>query len=197
MSDFAIYKATIMRLTKGNWVNLQLAKDKAGIKMIATVEDCEKVLAVLTKPKKITPAVPDHVRERYNEAHRLWFMKQYPSAYKEHYVPPVFPKIFTSNGLTTFCINFIEWHGFRAHGIAASGRKVNGKWIPGRTRPGASDISSTIHGRSCMFEIKAGKDKPSDKQIKEQARERKAGGIYEFVYSAEGFLNLFDQLVYG
>ncbi len=197
MSLFSDHKARILKLTNHSWINLQVAKDKAKVKLISTVEDAEAVLKVLTKPRKITPPVPEYVRERYQEAHRLWFQRSYPEAWESHYVDPVMPKIYTANGLTTFAINFITYHGFRATRVAASGRMVKGKWIKGPTRPGSSDVSATINGKSVMLEIKIGSDQPSDKQLNEQRRERNAGGVYEFVRSAEDVIALFDGIVYG
>lgn len=201
-SPFAVLKARILKLTKNSIINLQVAKDKAGIKIIATVDDCNAILAILQKPRRITPPVPAWVKDRYNEAHKTWFQSNYKQAYDAgHYTKPVFPKVNTSNGLTNFALNFIQWHGFRATRISASGRKLPGpngdKWIKGTTRPGSADISATILSRSVMIEIKCGMDKPSDKQLKEQERERKAGGIYEFCRTAMDVINLFDQVVYG
>jgi hypothetical protein len=65
------------------------------------------------------------------------------------------------------------------------------------TRKGTADISATIRGRSVMIEIKTGRDKPSDKQLEEQQRERSAGGIYEFISTPEEFFALYDSLTNG
>ena len=197
MTPFARHKASILKLTGNSWINLQVAKDKARIKMITTVEDCEAILAVLTKPRRITPPVPQWVKDRYNEAHKMWVQREAPEYYKAGYSPPVWPKTSTSNGLTNFALNFIQWNGYRATRISASGRKLGDKWIKGTTRPGSADISATINGKSVMIEVKAGKDVPSDKQLKEQSRERRAGGIYEFVRCAEDVINIFDSVAYG
>lgn len=198
MSDFATLKKKILKITgPDNWINLAVAKQKAGLTIIRTVADAEKVLRVLTKPRKITPPVPAMVRDRYNEAHKLWATRETPQAIRDHgWTAPVFPKVHTSNGLTAYIINLLTWHGYRATRISASGRKVAGKWIRGSTRPGSADISATCHG-SWQIEVKVGQDKPSDKQLKEQEREQRAGGRYDFVKTAEGFIDLFDQVVYG
>lgn len=195
-------KKRILKLTKGSIINLQVAKDKAKIKLISTEDDCKAILRVLEKPRRITPPVPEWVKDRYNEAHRVWFMTENKQAYIDgHYCKPVFPPVHKSNGLTNFALNFITWQGFRATRISASGRKLpgpnGGKWIKGTTRPGSADISATINGKSLMIEIKCGMDVPSDKQLKEQARERRAGGIYEFARTAEDVINLFDSVRFG
>jgi hypothetical protein len=46
-----------------------------------------------------------------------------------------------------------------------------------------------------MIEIKCGADKPRPEQLQEQERERKAGGIYEFISTPEQFLELYDKVV--
>jgi hypothetical protein len=100
------------------------------------------------------------------------------------------------------------WHEHRATRINSTGRLIDGlekqpsgailttkKWIPGSTRKGTADISATILGRSVMMEIKIGKDRASDYQIVEQQRERKAGGIYEFISTPEQFFQLYDSIL--
>jgi hypothetical protein len=46
-----------------------------------------------------------------------------------------------------------------------------------------------------MLEIKCGADKPRPEQLQEQERERKAGGIYEFIRTADEFLELYDKII--
>lgn len=149
-----------------------------------------------------------HWIERYCVAHKADFQKQYPSAFKDgHYSPPILPKTKTANGLTLFIMNFLKWNGWRATRINTVGRSVDRikveesgsrfrekKWIKGSTRKGTADISATIRGRSVMMEIKAGEDRPSVDQILEQALERKAGGIYEFIKTPDDFFELYDSL---
>ena len=148
------------------------------------------------------------MKDRYNIAHEEWFKIKYPNAYKDgFYLEPKIPKVDTSNGLTTFICNYLSWRDHRATRINVSGRLVEGKekqasgitlgvkkWIKSSTRKGTADISATINGRSVMIEIKIGKDKPREDQILEQARERKAGGIYEFIKTPEEFFLLYDNL---
>ena len=105
------------------------------------------------------------------------------------------PAIATANGLTTFIMNFVKWEGYRATRINVSGRQINGKWIQSSTRRGTADISLTVKGRAAMLEIKCGSDRPREAQLQEQARERKAGGIYEFIRTTEEFFTLYDYLV--
>jgi hypothetical protein len=46
-----------------------------------------------------------------------------------------------------------------------------------------------------MIEVKVGKDRPSQDQLKEQAKERAAGGLYEFCRTPEEFLELYRLIV--
>lgn len=152
-------------------------------------------------------------KKRYQQAHEYNFKRVYVKAYLDgHYSPPVMPKYKTANGLTKFITQFLMWHEHRATRINSTGRIVDGvekgptgniigckKWIPGSTRKGTSDISATLFGRSVMLEIKIGKDRLSAYQLDEQARERKAGGTYEFISTPEEFFDLYDRfvLMYG
>lgn len=148
-------------------------------------------------------------KERYNAAHKYNFERAYPKAFKDgHYAPPPYPKVKTANGLTKFICQFLMWHEHRATRINTTGRLIDGlqkqpsgailttkKWIPGTTRRGSADISATIRGRSVQIEIKIGKDRASEHQLKEQERERRAGGIYEFISTPEQFFELYDKLI--
>lgn len=148
-------------------------------------------------------------KQRYQSAHEQWFKIEYPNAYKDgYYLEPKYPKVETANGLTTFICNFLMWMGHRATRVNVSGRLIDAKekqssgavigvkkWIPSSTRKGTADISATIKGRSVMIEIKVGTDRPRPDQLTEQERERKAGGIYEFIHNTDEFFYLYDYIV--
>ncbi len=100
--------------------------------------------------------------------------------------------------------NFLDWEGFRVTRVNTQGQhmmeKYKGKIVshgyrPSQTRRGTADLSATIRGRSVMMEIKAGRDRPSEHQLREQEIERRAGGIYEFIYTPDDFFNLYDKLI--
>jgi hypothetical protein len=136
------------------------------------------------------------MKERYNAAHKAWFQEQYPNAWKDNlYSPPPMPTISKANGLTKYITNFLFWKGHRATRVNVQGRIVKGKWISSTTRKGTADISATIKGRSVMIEIKVGSDRARPDQLLEQERERRAGGIYEFISKPEQFLELYDKVV--
>lgn len=135
-------------------------------------------------------------KQRYQQAHEYNFKNKYPEAYADgHYFNPTYPKVNTANGLTLAISNFVNWNGFRATRISTTGRQLGGKWIYGTTRKGTADLSLTINGKAVMIEIKVGSDKPSKFQLEEQAKERAAGGIYEFIHTFEQFLELYDRLI--
>jgi len=135
-------------------------------------------------------------KSRYNEAHLKHTAERTPSVVKDgHYSPPIIPKVVTANGLTRFIENYINWMGWRATRINTTGRVVGGKYIYGTTRRGTADISATVKGRSIMFEVKIGKDSASVHQLKEQAKERAAGGEYFFVSTPEQFFDYLDEFL--
>jgi hypothetical protein len=135
-------------------------------------------------------------KQRYNEAHLKHTTERTPSVVVDgHYCNPSIPKVNTANGLTLFICNYINWMGYRATRISTTGRQLGGKWIYGTTRKGTADISATINGKAIMIEIKVGKDRASEHQLKEQAKERAAGGIYEFISTPEQFFELYNKVL--
>jgi hypothetical protein len=134
-------------------------------------------------------------RLRYNTAHYNYTLQRTPNVIRDgFYTGPTLPKVATANGLTQFICNFINWSGYRATRINTMGRMVGGRWIHSTTRKGSADISSTIKGRSVMWEVKVGRDRPRPEQLAEQAKERAAGGMYEFISTPEQFFAIFDTL---
>ena len=144
--------------------------------------------------------------DRYRSAHHDWQKIKHPAGFEASggYSQKMnFPCVTKANGLTLAICNFLNWQGHRATRISSAGRYVaprstpmemilKGRFIPGTTRRGTADISATIRGRAVMLEVKAGADKPSEYQIKEQAKERAAGGVYEFVHTMQEFLSWYD-----
>lgn len=147
-------------------------------------------------------------KKRYQQAHEANFKLQHPVAYADgHYTQPKYPDVKTANGLQNFIENFINWNGYRATRInnigkladkvvtEKSGFKFTEKRYTRATRRGAADISATIKGRSAMFEVKIGSDKPSEWQLKEQQKEIAAGGLYYFIKTPEQFLEIYDSII--
>lgn len=146
---------------------------------------------------------------RYAEAHKQWQLKEYPASCKDFgWISPKYPDVRTSNGLTRMILYFLKWEGWRATRINTMGRLVDGpqkqdsgislitkKFIPSTTRKGTADISATIKGRSMMLEIKISGDTRRPEQLREQELERQAGGVYEFISTADEFFELYDRLL--
>ncbi len=195
----------IWTLAKQSVVNIQVAADKAGVQTpIRSVQDAEAVIAVLTKPRRKAPPVPQFVKDRYLAAHRLFFARQYPAASGDgHYATPEIPPVHTSNGLQRYIVNFCTWMGCYGNRINTTGRRVFDKkkgrevWIKGSTATGSGDTVTCIKSDMVWFEVKIGKDGPSDKQLREQSRVIAAGGYYYFTKTAEDFLSHFDAHYYG
>jgi len=150
----------------------------------------------LRKPRKLSklkPKMSDHCKQRYIDAHQLSFSQAIKDA--GHTFKATMPDCNKANGLTQAIIKFLLWNGHRATRISSSGRMIKGRYIPGTTRKGAADISSTIKGKSVMWEVKIGNDKPAPEQLREQELEIKAGGHYYFVKTFEQFLNIYDTTI--
>lgn len=153
----------------------------------------------------------DNWKRRYDIAYRKHQSKEYPASVATYgYLSSKYPKVSTSNGLTRFIIDFLKFEGWRATRINTMGRLVDKvvktesgasftdkTYIHSSTRKGTADVSATIKGRSVMIEIKVGRDKPRESQLAEQERERAAGGIYEFIYTPDEFLELYDMIING
>ena len=115
----------------------------------------------------------------------------------------------SANALTKSVTSFINLSGYQAERINTTGmwrqgaklkvgegiRQMPGKWTKGTGTKGSADISATINGRSVKIEIKYGKDRQSDDQIKYQEMIEKAGGIYIIVKNFDDFIQWFDLFI--
>lgn len=151
----------------------------------------------------------DNWKHRYAASHQRWQAKEYPASVRDFgCINTQYPDVRTSNGLTRMILYFLKWEGWRATRINTSGRMVDKVekqdsgtelivkgWIPTTTRKGTADVSATIKGRSVMLEVKVGRDKPREQQLREQELERSAGGIYEFVSTPEEVYEIYDKIL--
>ena len=118
----------------------------------------------------------------------------------------------TANGLTKAIIAWINLNGYQAERISTTGRYIDnskvvtdvlgnrkkigsGKYIKGTGTKGSADISATIKGKSIKIEVKIGKDKQSEAQIKYQEMIEKAGGIYFIAKNFDEFYEFYSTLV--
>lgn len=152
-------------------------------------------------------------RDRYNAAHKLWCHREFPEFCKAGgYFAPKYPKVDTTNGITTFIENYITWIGGYCNRINVSGRMVgkitktesgktfdDRKWIKSATRRGTADTHVIWQGKHISIEVKnaATKDKIRPEQLKEKQRIERAGGHYMVVTSVEDFLSQWDAIMYG
>ena len=118
----------------------------------------------------------------------------------------------TANGLTRAIIDLLRLHGFQAERISSQGRYLDrkkrvtdclgntriigtGKWIPGSGQKGTADISATINGKSVKIEVKIGRDRQSDAQMKYQEEVESSGGIYIIARTFEEFVKDIKTLI--
>ncbi len=69
------------------------------------------------------------------------------------------------------------------------------KFIPSTTKRGTADIHCVINGKHVSIEIKIGKDRMSEHQVKEQQRITSAGGIYIVIHTIEEFFQWYNMNV--
>jgi hypothetical protein len=123
---------------------------------------------------------------------------KHPSVPK-HALPKPKYKSKNANSLTRAIIDYLNLSGHQAERISSSGRWIEiknseghkigqGQWIPGTGTKGTADISATIFGKSVKIEVKIGKDKQSDHQIRYQEQILKAGGFYWIAKDFDHFL---------
>lgn len=108
------------------------------------------------------------------------------------------PKGETANRITANIIRAINMQpGCTAYRINNVGVWDEAKQVyrKGNTQKGIFDISATVKGRAVWIEVKAGRDKPRHEQLIFQQEQRRAGGIAEFIYSTDEFLQFFTELL--
>lgn len=151
----------------------------------------------------------DKLKKRYVDAHYMFNMTAHKEFYEQSgcYAAKM-PNINKANGLTMFICNYLKWSGWHSNRINTMGRLIDTserqpsgvflktkKFIPTTTRKGTADIAAIIKGKSIHFEIKIGKDKPSEAQLREQAAITKAGGYYYFINNIEQFFEIYDKFL--
>ena len=107
----------------------------------------------------------------------------------------------TSNGLTKAITDYINFKGGLANRINTQGQPriekiqlVGGKsmdklsFTTSMTNKGTADLHAIVKGRHLSIEIKVGRDRVSDHQLKEQERVTRAGGLYFVARDMESFI---------
>lgn len=152
--------------------------------------------------KKRQEPVPREVVQRYQQAHQDYQAQEYPASTKDFGgLATIIPDTRTAGGLTKFITNYLKFVGLYGNRINTTGRKIFDKkkgkevWITGTTKKGTGDIVSCVNGKLIFWEVKIGRDIPSEFQLGQQASVRSSGGEYFFVHSAEEFFECFDGIV--
>ena len=122
-----------------------------------------------------------------------------------HALPPVRPfSDKKSNELTRAIVEFIRLTGHYADRINNTGiyDSKTGRWRKGGTRKGISDIIANKmiehDGRKfsimVAIEVKVGRDKMSDYQLKVQAEVQNSGGVYIIAKTWEQFFEEWQKI---
>ena len=153
-------------------------------------------------------------QKRYCEAHYKHYERTLPGIIADgHYCLPKFPDVKTTNGITTFIINLINWSGGLAERTGTEGRVIKGKdyktadggTIVGKTiriknsGKGKTDLAVTFRGKSIRIEVKNKYTKDRFKEIdtktgkqSKQAEYRdkaiRAGAIHYIATDVDSFL---------
>ncbi len=136
---------------------------------------------------------------------QLW-RDSLPERFKDMKPPAYTDK--TANGLTRMVMDWIKFNKGQSERINVTGRFIkakmitdvvgfkrqvgNDKWIKGQGTKGSADISATIQGKSVKIEVKIGKDKMSEDQVKYQEAIEKAGGIYYIAKDFDSFYKWYN-----
>lgn len=200
-------RAEIWRTAEQDQARIAKVRQSLG-EPLNTVYYWQRVLIMLQQPKrpsrKAKYSIPEDLRTRYVNAYRDWQTRRFPNwAADGHTLDPLFPDTSTAKGLTTFIVNYINWTGGNASRIHVQGQQIIEKhgsqvvshgYRKTNTAKGRADVGSTINGRSVQWEVKIGSDRPSPKQLEQQARERAAGGEYFFTRNVVEFFEQYDSL---
>lgn len=153
-------------------------------------------------------------QKRYAAAHFEHQSKLYPTLIKDGlYCLPKYPIVTTTNGITAYIINFINWNGWLAERVGVEGRMIKKKGfksVDGRASEdkfvriqtsgmkGSTDLHITVNGYSIKGEIKNEntKDRMSEKQKAYAHRAKKAGALHFIWVSVDSFLNDWDNIIY-
>ena len=95
-----------------------------------------------------------------------------------------------ANELTKLIVAWLKVNGHFAGRVNTQGNynAKLGRFIKSGSKKGMADVTAVINGRHVSIEVKIGKDKPREEQLKVQKEITDAGGIYIFVNSFSDFL---------
>ena len=137
--------------------------------------------------------------------------KNYPN-FPEFAIPPEKFGDKTANELTKTICKFITYIGGQAERISNQGqyrdntkivtdvlgrkRKIgSGQWTKGQGTNGTADISAIYKGISFKIEVKIGKDRMSQAQLRYQQEVEQAGAVYLIAKDFDTFIVDFKQAI--
>jgi hypothetical protein len=103
----------------------------------------------------------------------------------------------SANSLTKCIVEYIRLSGGFASRVSVQGtfsRKLN-KYIPSTSRKGLADVMATYRGFSISCEVKIGRDKQSEAQMKVQDEVTRSGGLYYIAKDFSSFKLWFDNII--
>lgn len=103
----------------------------------------------------------------------------------------------TANSLTKLIIEYLRMNGCFGARINTQGNynaKI-GKFVRSGSTNGMADINAVVKGKSISIEVKIGKDKIRESQLKVKREIEAAGGVYLIVRSFDDFLEQFEQYI--
>lgn len=164
------------------------------------------------------------MQQRYQQAHLRWSQQETPNVVKDgFYLPPKYPAIHTSNGITDLVMNYLKWMGHfsnRTNNIGRSRAKVaprfslaTGKieqivtgtiYIKSTSKKGMQDIDANLkhpshsYGIPWKIEVKcrATRDTQKDEQIAYAAKVEATGAVYSLVRDDVDFFSQYDGLMH-
>ena len=112
----------------------------------------------------------------------------------------------TANGLTKCIQDYINFNGGLANRINTQGQPRKERielafgnyrdilrFTPSTTNKGTADLHCVVNGRHVSIEIKIGRDKLSEHQLKEQQRVICAGGLYFIARDMQSFVDWYKD----
>jgi hypothetical protein len=113
-----------------------------------------------------------------------------------HALAPRIYKDDTANGLTKCIVDYIALKGGFASRLNSTGiyRQDLQKFVYNTQKRGLSDIIAVYKGKSLNIEVKAGKDRMSEHQLKVKKEIESSGGLYFVAKDFSTFKTWFDNL---
>jgi len=103
----------------------------------------------------------------------------------------------TANSLTKLIIEYLRMNGCFGARVNTQGNynaKI-GKFVRSGSTNGMADINAVVKGKSVSIEVKIGRDKIRDSQLKVKSEIEAAGGVYIIVRSFDDFRQQFENII--